>query len=293
MRATLINSLSLLIADTKRYISQIDPSTHLNLSKAEKSYYFQEINDLSPIKRDEKTSKISSQKIENTPPLSAIPKKKIEEAPKTASVDRQKKSFFQEKLPPKKSTLGNSSSSITFTELEKPEKSIAIFNEIKKIIQTIAPDFPLSDLIPSDAKAKQISQSWKIKKDAADVTILSHKESPQQRLFLKNLADALDKTLLPTKLISAREIENENGWETLLSQRHLKLIIACDYCILELENLIRFYHENPVNKLHFLNKIPLFLLPDVSLYFKEPLLKKSLWASLRKKIHSLPYPKEL
>ena len=130
-------------------------------------------------------------------------------------------------------------------------------------------------------------------KNAADVTILSFRESPQQLLFLKNLTQALDILYIPTKIISAIEIEKENQWSFFLSQEELKLIIASDYSIWGLPNLIKYYKEIPVKHKHFLQDTPLFLLPDLSLYLKEPLLKKSLWASLKQKIYSLEDEKPL
>jgi hypothetical protein len=83
------------------------------------------------------------------------------------------------------------------------------------------------------------------------------------------------------------EIEKENGWNLFLSQENLKLVIACDHSIWALTNLIKYYKEIPLNKEHFLQKTPLFMLPDISIYFKEPLLKKSLWSSLSNKINNL------
>ena len=174
-----------------------------------------------------------------------------------------------------------------FTILEKPKRNELNLSDVKKIIKEIYPDYHLFDQIPTDKKAKQIAQSWKLKKHAADISILSFRESPQQLLFLKNLTLALDTLYLPTKIISAIEIEKENQWNVFFLQDDLKLIIACDYSIWGLPNLIKHYKEISANQEHFLQNIPLFMLPDISIYLKEPLLKKSLWTSLRQKIHFL------
>lgn len=174
-----------------------------------------------------------------------------------------------------------------FTVLEKPSKQDFSFCEIKKMVLEIAPNLSISDVIPSDAKATQISNAWKIKRHAAEISILSFGENPQQILFLKNLATALDILSLPTKVILATDIEKENRWEDFFLQATLRLVIACDYSIWSLPNLIKYYKEIPSTQQHFLHNTPLFMLPDISLYFKDPLLKKSLWAALKTKIQIL------
>jgi hypothetical protein len=47
---------------------------------------------------------------------------------------------------------------------------------------------------------------------------------------------------------------------------------------------VQFYKEIPSQGIRTLGKIPLFLLPDLSLYLKDPLLKRSLWKALCQKI---------
>jgi len=60
----------------------------------------------------------------------------------------------------------------------------------------------------------------------------------------------------------------------------LKLIIVCDYTLWQLPNLMQFYKETPAQKTRQLGEKSLFLLPDLSLYLKDPLLKRSLWKAL-------------
>jgi hypothetical protein len=43
---------------------------------------------------------------------------------------------------------------------------------------------------------------------------------------------------------------------------------------------MHFYKETPAQGTRTLGNIPLFLLPDLSLYLKDPLLKRSLWKAL-------------
>ena len=59
-------------------------------------------------------------------------------------------------------------------------------------------------------------------------------------------------------------------------------MIACDYTVWQLHDLFRYYKENPEKQIRTLKEIPLFLLPDLTLYLKDPLLKRSLWKAIWK-----------
>jgi hypothetical protein len=281
--------LNILIKDTKNYLHDLE-ATHLFFTDEECSLFAKEIQNLQSPKKLSKKEKtktpdeVSPPKIKqnyiSTPfpakqkePLQNIEKKNKEE--KTI-----RKSFLKPLAPNQKVETFHSD----FITLEKPTKTEISFEKIKNILEETAPTYPLIWQIPSDEKAKQISIGYQLKKKAAEVTILSYKESPQGLLFLKNLALAIETCFLPAKVVSALEIEEENGWEILLSEEDLKLVIAGDYSIWELPRLMPFYKEIPNKNEHFLQQTPLFMLPDISLYLKEPLLKKSLFAALRKKI---------
>ena len=67
----------------------------------------------------------------------------------------------------------------------------------------------------------------------------------------------------------------------------LKLIITCDNTISELKNLKTFYKEYPHQSKSYLNNIDLFILPEISIYFKEPMLKSSLFTSIKQKLAAI------
>ena len=286
-----------LVKDTKAYLSQLDSSFFVDLSSDEMAFFTEEIKEVSPKlrKRDEKkeaSSKTEKQALPAPAPQPSALQRQIERPSKIAEPMRPHP-IVSPTTPIKIKSSGLSKpekkieepvSNQTFTILEKPQKAELGCGDIKDIMKEISPNYPLIDIIPSDKKAKDVSQIWKLKKRAAEITILSFRESPQQLFFIKNLAQAIDIIYLPTKIISAIDIEQENQWNLFFSQADLKMIIACDYSILSFPNLAKHYKEIPAHRQHFLSDIPLFMLPDISLYLKDPMLKKSLWASLKNKI---------
>jgi len=152
--------------------------------------------------------------------------------------------------------------------------------EYWKICSEVQSDIKLSETIPCDAKAKKTKEAWLKNHEIPPVVILSFKENEQQLAFIKNIAQAISVRLAQTKIIIATDYENENKWETLLKQPQLRLIISSDYGLYLQPNLMKFYKEDPGQNKHNLNHIPLLLLSDLSLYLKEPRLKRHLWRSI-------------
>jgi hypothetical protein len=75
-----------------------------------------------------------------------------------------------------------------------------------------------------------------------------------------------------------------------LTSSELKLVIICDHTLWQLQNLRHFYKETPAQNYRQLGDKHLLMLPDLSLYLKDPLLKRSLWKALCQTISSLPSP---
>jgi hypothetical protein len=167
-----------------------------------------------------------------------------------------------------------------------PIPSSSDFQLVGKLVSRLFPHIVLLDQIPSDAHAKRSSLRWKTRNQIAPISILSFQEEPKQRALLQEIAKAIDIYFGPAKLIEAEAIEKDKQWEIFLSSEGLKWIIACDYTLWQLSDLIRFYKENPVAQVRVLGTIPLLLLPDLSLYLKDPMLKRSLWKSLCQKLSS-------
>lgn len=152
------------------------------------------------------------------------------------------------------------------------------------LVSKISPETAILPNIPNDAIAKKIASRWKTKNQIAPITLLMSSEPETHQKLLKEISKALDIYFGPAKIVQADSIEKEKQWETFLSSKELKLIIICDYTLWQLNGLMQFYKEVPAQGTRLLGKIPLFLLPDLSLYLKDPLLKRSLWKALCQKI---------
>jgi hypothetical protein len=159
-------------------------------------------------------------------------------------------------------------------------------SSFKSLFAKIAPGVPIVEEIPNDAIAKKIGGRWKTRNQTAPLSILHFTEPPEQKMLLEGIAMALDVYFGPARLIAAESIEKEKQWEAFLAVPDLKMIFACDYTLWQLRDLMRFYKETPAAGTRTLGKVPLFLLPDMSLYLKDPLLKRSLWKALCMKLSS-------
>jgi len=176
-----------------------------------------------------------------TPPPSPVPTEKTEETP-----------FLNlQPLPP-------------------PQESANL--STRKVLKEIDPDLFLHENIPSDHKAKRIKEAWKAKRDTPAIPILF--QGQKYRSFMVQLAKAIDILYGSCRIV---EVEPQKKWDLFLESENLKLIIAPDALIFETKTLLPFYQENPQQKSRKLGKIPLLLLPDLSLYFKDPYLKRALW----------------
>jgi len=170
---------------------------------------------------------------------------------------------------------------------KRTEKSAA---PLAKMFAKIAPELAVFGEIPSDAIAKKIRDRWKTKNQSTPITVIYFQENPEQKQLLEQIARALDVYFGPAKLLFVETIEREKEWKAFLSVDDLKLVIACDYTLWQLPNLMQFYKETPAQKTRQLGEKQLFMLPDLSLYLKDPLLKRSLWKALCQTLSSLPSP---
>jgi hypothetical protein len=171
--------------------------------------------------------------------------------------------------------------------LEKPPtKSFSSGSLLFTLFGKIAPHISIMKEIPSDTAAKKIAMRWKTRNKTAPISILSFLEPPKQKALLVEITKAIDVYFGPARLIEAEPIEKEKQWDAFLTDPNLKVIMACDYTLWQLENLMRSYKENSFEQTRMLGNIPLFLLPDLSLYLKDPLLKRSLWKGLCQKLSS-------
>ncbi|MCP5510055.1 MAG: hypothetical protein H7A39_06590 [Chlamydiales bacterium] len=146
--------------------------------------------------------------------------------------------------------------------------------DMKSLIAALG--IPIIDEPPSDSRAKRIKNAWKQRQ--VNVAILVDKVEGPVRTLLLNIARAIDTLIAPCKVITTTRHEQENTWDIFLASDELKHIIAPDTILTG--NLLKHLHELPEQNKRTLGNKPLILLPDLTLYLKDPLLKASLWKTL-------------
>jgi len=188
----------------------------------------------------------------------------------------------KEPEPQKKPVQAKPKASFKLEHIEKVTINQSLV--AKKHLLQLDPKLPLVDLIPDDTKAKERQKRGVC---LYQVAILVFENNPKKLLFLKNVERVLTQKHFPAKLYNALSIEKENGWESFLSSKSLKLIICSDHEIFHAKNLMKLYKEIPSQSKRQIQEIDLFLLPDISLYFKQPILKRALYKALCHKIQTL------
>lgn len=170
----------------------------------------------------------------------------------------------------------------TFFELDPPKLiDTPDLNDIKQAVLIHLPGQKVIDEILSDQSVKSTFANWKDSALASEVVILSFNDNSKQNAFLFNIALAIKHQLASATVVSALQIDQEQGWEQLLQSKKLRLIIAAGHAIQAIPGAMQYYREMPKQGKSFLSKAPLYLISDIALYFKEPQLKSSLWQVLR------------
>lgn len=159
-------------------------------------------------------------------------------------------------------------------ELQPIKKQESIPSDAKSLISSLG--IPILDNPPSDSRAKRIKNSWK-QRQVAIAILIDKVDGPVKNLLL-NIARSIDTLIAPCKVIVTTRHEQENTWDIFLSAQELKHIIAPDTILTG--NLLKHLHEIPGKNKRLLGDKPLLLLPDLTLYLKDPLLKASLWKTL-------------
>lgn len=154
-------------------------------------------------------------------------------------------------------------------------------SDVRTLVAEHFPALKTVNTIPSDEEAKRITSAWKQSSVIPAYIILSFDEPDKHRAFLENISRAIQATLGPAQIMSAQKIENENGWTGLLRSSDLRLIIASDRHIRALPGLMAHYRESSRDGEHYLGKVRLQLLPDLSIYWQQPRLKEALWKAIK------------
>lgn len=243
--------------------------------REEGSYVLASSEDAEYFRKSFKSQNLAPKKVEPAPAVKQETAPVIE--PPKPTIERPNPQPIREPVPAPKPK------DPVVIESPQPPKPATDFKSVRNVLSVIAPQLAIIDEIPNDQIAKKLSQRWKTKNQSAPISILIYQEPPEQRALLEEIAKAIDVYYGPAKIVHAEKIEKEKQWEAFLSVENLKLVIACDYTLWQLTHLMHFYKETPAQNTRVLGNIPLFLLPDLSLYLKDALLKRSLWKALCQK----------
>lgn len=206
-------------------------------------------------------------KVELPPPPPAAAPMKPKVKPKLEIIGTPPQ---EEKSPPPKpkETAG------PFLELEPPKvPALEPTESLRALLKEIDPDLYLHESIPSDHGAQRIKNAWKEKRDTPSIPILFQGQG--HRPFVTEIAKAIDTVYGSCRIV---EIEPGKKWDLFLQSENLKLILIPDTLLFATKELLPFYQENPQQKSRKLGEVPLLLLPDLSLYQKDPYLKRALWS---------------
>ncbi|WP_194847085.1 hypothetical protein [Candidatus Neptunochlamydia vexilliferae] len=212
---------------------------------------------------------------ENLTTLSKLPPKvELPPPPKEVVAPPPTPEVKQPPPPPKKKA---------FELKPQPKPSSESLSGTLKILKEVAPDLYVHDTVPPDHKAKRVKEAWKEKQETPTFPILF--QGAPYRSFVTNIAKAIDLTYGTCRIV---EVEPQKKWDLFLESENLKLILAPDALIFGNKELLSFYQETPQQKVRTLGKVPLLLLPDLSLYYKDPYLKRALWNVICNTIGKLP-----
>ena len=158
--------------------------------------------------------------------------------------------------------------------------------EIQQAVQKIFPDLSLRETPPDDAIAKRMSKIWEESYLSAQVVLIAFGEVGPGMDFLKQVAGAIDRLLVPTQLIEGSSLEKERSWELLLNSPSLKTVICSPWASWKTTSLAKYYRQNGASGEQFLGERKLLLLEPSLMYLKHPDRKRELWKTLNTQLLS-------
>lgn len=167
--------------------------------------------------------------------------------------------------------------------LEKQEiREIAAHPKMGTLLAKVAPHLFIHKGPPKDDKAKKIKTLFLQKNHLPKIPLFYTKQLEAHRPFLENIAKAVDYLTGSCRLVDIEPIEQQNQWKEIFAASPFSLIIAPDITIFGFYHLITHFKEIPALGQKRLSNVPVFLLPDLTLYLKDHNLKRSLWLELQK-----------
>lgn len=196
------------------------------------------------------------------------------------AVPAQKKVEKKEPPPvkaiPKK--LVQTATPITLSKKKEPK--VEAYQDIRSVIKDLAPGLYLHEGPPSDEKATQVKHAWKSQMDIPKIPLLVNRQVGTYLPFLQEIAKAIERYFGSSKLIDLDLATKDVT--SFLQTPDMQCVILPDMLLWTSPPLLTQYKETRGNATKFLGEVPVILLPDLSLYKKDPLLKRSLWNVLCK-----------
>ncbi|MCI5053040.1 MAG: hypothetical protein MRY21_07920 [Simkaniaceae bacterium] len=178
--------------------------------------------------------------------------------------------------PPKPKPIPQPKVKVELEKAPKPEQDD--MSAMRKMMAAALPDLFIHPKPLDDRNARKIASAWKDKSFVPDIPLFVTAELRGHARLLHALSHAVDRRFGPSRVIDIGIYERENRWDTVLSAEHLKLILIPDIALWKMPNLLTHFDE----KNRQLLKVKTLVLPDLSLYEKDPLLKRGLWNMIKK-----------
>lgn len=162
--------------------------------------------------------------------------------------------------------------------------------ELFTLVAKTVPHLQLIKDPPPDDQGRLIANAWQQQQLTSQILILTFDEVTTHLEFLTNVEKAIRARGYTVGIINGEKWEKENRWNSVIEGKP-RLIIGSYSGITSSPHLFRFYSESTKNAKHFIEKIELLLLSDISFYLKEPSLKLSLWNAIKEQLPLLTLPK--
>lgn len=147
----------------------------------------------------------------------------------------------------------------TKIERELPKQAIEVeFSDFRKILETNFPSQKIIDQLPDDTKAKETASRWEKATVPPEIVILDSGLSPSGRLFLENIARALEARFYPTAVLTPDQ------WDQTLKVR---LVVGTAEKVTDIDH-------------------PTVVMQPVDHYLQQPQEKAKLWLDLKNTLQS-------
>ncbi len=145
--------------------------------------------------------------------------------------------------------------------------------KIQKEMSQIFPQLEIIDKIPEYTGPQPVQNRAT---GLPEVIFLTFSESPEEKEFLKKVADAVTARFCSAAVYSAFHIESKNKWADMFRLKGLRFIVASESGILSMPNLLAYYRRPQ----RYLGGLPVLLISDPEVYLRQPELKHSLWQAI-------------